>query len=178
MRQVAHQNPPAGGQIYLRTSQSQRSITPHGGAALNSIRHCPSLSLLGLKGGEANAVRAAHGRRGLCAEDLAASIPPSLHLGAKSSFTRRARARRGRSASNQFLQLRILAQFPDQFLDLLRLAFVRQQHRVVGLHQNGIAQADHGNGRAIFRPRVVDDVPRGVHVDEIRHGAVAFRRRP
>jgi len=37
---------------------------------------------------------------------------------------------------NQLLQPRVLTEFADQFLDLLRLAFVRQQHCVVGLHQN------------------------------------------
>jgi hypothetical protein len=49
---------------------------------------------------------------------------------------------------NQLFQPPILTQLFDQFLDLLRLAFVREQHRVVGLDQNGIAQADHGDGRA------------------------------
>jgi hypothetical protein len=42
----------------------------------------------------------------------------------------------GQRHSNQLLQLRIFAEPADQFLDLLRLAFVREQHRVVRLHQN------------------------------------------
>src|SRR5205809_7759713 len=44
----------------------------------------------------------------------------------------------------------VLSQFLDQFLHLLRLAFVGEKGRVVGLDQDGIAQADDRNGRAPF----------------------------
>src|SRR5690348_14642968 len=76
---------------------------------------------------------------------------------------------------NELLQLSVLAQFPDQLLDLLSLALVCQQYRVVRLHQDGITQTDYRNRRFIFCPRVVDDVSRAVHVDEIRHHTIAFR---
>ena len=70
---------------------------------------------------------------------------------------------------HQLLQSRIFSQLLDQLLDLLRLALVREQSGVVGQHENGVSQADHRNGRALFGARIENDVARGIDVNEIGH---------
>ena len=75
---------------------------------------------------------------------------------------------------NQLLVFLQSGEFGDEFLDFLRLAFVREQRGVVGLDEDGVAQADDGDGRAVFGAGVEDDVARGVHVDEIGDSAIAL----
>src|SRR2546428_3354181 len=70
----------------------------------------------------------------------------------------------------------VLSQFLDQFLHLLRLAFVGEQRRVIRLHQDRVAQANNRNGGApIFRARVEDDIARAIQVDEFGQGAISLR---
>ena len=76
---------------------------------------------------------------------------------------------------DQVLVFLARGEFTDQFLYFLGLAFVREQRRVVGLDQNGVAQADNGDGRApVFGAGVENDIAGCVHVNEIGDGAVAF----
>ena len=49
-----------------------------------------------------------------------------------------------------------------------------EQRGVVGLHEDRIAQANDGDGRAVFRARIEDDVPLAIDVDEIGDGAIAI----
>src|SRR6266853_6574357 len=66
--------------------------------------------------------------------------------------------------SDQFPIALAYCQFSYQFLYLLHLALVRDQRDVVGLDDDGIAQPDDGDGGAEFCARVVNDVPRRIHV--------------
>ena len=69
-----------------------------------------------------------------------------------------------------FLRLRELF---DQLLDLLRLTLVSDEQGVIRLHDYGVAQSNDRDGRAGFCAGVEDDVARGVHFHEVRHGAVS-----
>ena len=52
-----------------------------------------------------------------------------------------------------------------------------QQRCVVGQDQNRVALAHHRDGSAVPAARIEDEVAGGIDVDEIGHGAVAFRVR-
>src|SRR5438034_31743 len=82
---------------------------------------------------------------------------------------------RSPSSNKAFMFFR-LAKLFNQFLHLLRLALVREEHGVVGLDENRIAQSYHRNGCApVLGAHVEDDVTRPIHVNEISHRAIPFR---
>jgi len=79
------------------------------------------------------------------------------------------------SILNEVLELFHFRELLNEFLHLLRLTLVGEHHRVIRLHQDGIAQTHHGNRRAtIFAAGVKNNVTGSVHVNEIGHGAIAF----
>lgn len=81
----------------------------------------------------------------------------------------------GVQASNPSGPVRVGGEAADEFLDFLGLGLVGDEGGVVGLHHDGVAEADEADGGAAGRgPGIEDDVAGGIDVEEVGLGTIAL----